>query len=321
MVKLGLILVVLVAGVFAVSAAATLLWSLCAMLAALILAPFQHGTARRQQRIARRRRRAEDAHPLAQLERRRRAGRIDRQAQCDELLADVRARRWTREDTPQKAHGYLVLAWDQWTGNEFADRPVRSSGWFSSQDGPADDSLPARLAHDYVLADEDKTALRRLQNHSLGQFPWVAAQIVHRIAGRPVWEHDFFDEHAVRLDLVDELTAIGARARALNAQQAQLGPAPSGDLREDPDVVDLYVRKADLIDEAVDQLLERVSALASFAEMVDRVQAMHRDQRYRARLESSDDLEQMVETEVDRHESARVQQAAADSAAATALFT
>ena len=321
MVKLGLILVVLVAGVFAAAAAATLLWSLCAMLAALLLAPFQHRTARRQQRTARRRRRAEDAHPLAQLERRRRAGRIDRHAQCDELLADVRARRWTREDTPQKAHGYLVLAWDQWTGNDFADRPVGSSGWFSSQDGPADHSLPARLAHGYALSDEDKTALRRLQNHSLGQFPWVAAQIVHRIASRPVWEHDFFDEHAVRLDLVDELSAIGARARALNAQQAQLGPAPTGDLSEHAEVVDLYIRKADHLDEAVDQLLERVSALAAYAEMVDRVQAMHRDQLYRARLESSDDLEHLVETEVDRHESARVQQAAADSAAATALFT
>lgn len=173
--------------------------------------------------------------------------------------------------------------------------------------------MSCRLAHEYVLSDQDKTDLRRMQNSTVGQLPWVAAHIARRIAGHRAWDLAFFDLHATRIDLVDELTGIADRARDLFAEQKQLGLAPTGQLRESPDAVDLYMRRAAALDEAIGRLLDRVAAFADDADTVDRIESIRRHRQYLDRLDSPDQLERAVAIEVDRHESLRLQNAAHDS--------
>lgn len=244
-----------------------------------------------------------------------------RSARCRQIVRLSGDELWTRENTPDKTDGYNILVWDIVRGNDFHARELdRSRGWFRSSPDPSEETTESRLAYQYKLNDDDKTALRRLQTGNLGQIPWAAAQLVRKIKGYPAWSLDFFDDHGVRVDVDAELVAIAQRATALKVQQSVLGGVPTGHLRNDPDVVRLYISKARLLDQSADKLVQRLDALAEYCKVVGKIQQHHERQSYVQRVGAIDVLDESVDTEHDHHESLRLQAIAAESEVLASVF-
>ncbi|KQS00735.1 hypothetical protein ASG12_07690 [Williamsia sp. Leaf354] len=224
-------------------------------------------------------------------------------------------------------HALEAVALDVWHGRDFARRNrSRAWSWVPFYDGELDptpdtpDTTAARLRRTYTLSGDEQKDHAAMVADPIGQFAVTAAVLAARINAYPVWRHDFFDEHSVRIDLANEVSVFTDRARRLRHTQKVLGPQPTGDLRHDTKVVDTYISKATAIDRGIGALMERLEALDSYCDVVASIQRRKNKYDYLARLNGIDDLELLVDDDLDRRESERVRDAGSLSDALAVVY-
>ncbi|WP_052688539.1 hypothetical protein [Williamsia herbipolensis] len=183
-----------------------------------------------------------------------------------------------------------------------------------------DTTVAARIARTYPLGGGEKAEHATMLADPVGTMAATVGTLAARITTYGVWRLDFFDDHSVRVDLTDEVTRVTQRARRLRHQQKVLGPQPQGELRNDDEVVRLYIEKATAIERAVGALYERLVALDSYCDVVAGIQRRKNKYDYLARLQGVDDLELLIDDSMDRHETTQIREAASISDALATVF-
>lgn len=256
------------------------------------------------------------------------AANAERTKWCESTRSATR-RSFPKDRRPEDGRllGFEALALDIWCGREFTDRN-RSRGWswvpFYTGDLDAtpdtDDTVAARLNRSYPLNGDEKAQHAGMLADPAGTLAATAGTLAARISAYAVWRHEFFDEHSVRVDLTAEVTQVAQRARRLSHQQKVLGPQPQGELRDDEEVVRLYIEKAGTIDGAIGALHERLTALDEYCDVVAEIQRRKKRYDYLARLNGIDDLELLVDDSMDRRESQEIRDAGTLSQALAAMY-
>ncbi len=197
-------------------------------------------------------------------------------------------------------------------------------GWIPFVGKPEHDETPeaqaSRLERNYRLNGEEKDALEVMRLHPVGRIAFVAGLVAARIYRFPAWKNSFFDEHAVRVDLVGETEQIVTTAVELRDQRAVLGPQPTGALRDDPDIVGVYVEKARILDRRADALMDRLTAFDDYRKVVADIQKMVDKQAWLHRVSDIDDFEHEVRANTDLHKADSMRATTAESALLSSVY-
>ncbi|MBD0863155.1 hypothetical protein IA539_18410 [Gordonia sp. zg691] len=205
--------------------------------------------------------------------------------------------------------GYVVMAFDLWTGRSFDDRA-----------GGPDDPVQVRAERRFRLGRGDRKELERFGKDQVGQIALTTALVAERISRYPAWQLDFFDRHGVRVDLVGEVTALATAAAALRDQLAILGDTPEGHLGADDEVIATFVEKSRLLSTRLDGLVRRLEAFADYGQIVERIQRRREKQDWLDRVSAIDEFEHVVDAEWDRAEGDRLRNMADESDVLASIY-
>jgi hypothetical protein len=264
--------------------------------------------------------------PLAILESEVHAARLRLRAVCDGLRDTVASTIPTADRLDDDhVHGHVLLALDVWAGRDFTlrNRAV-GLGWLPFIAVPehqeTDETRTARLDRVYRLTGGEQAELAEMRKDRYGQFAYVAGVIAARIHAYPAWALPFFDERHVRLDLAAQVTAIAKGAASLQDHAATLGPAPSGHLRQDPDVVGVYIEKARSLDRRADSLVVRLQAFADYCSVVAGIQEREEKRAWMDRVGGIDDFDGSTENVVNDVEAKHIREMAGESEMLAELY-
>ncbi len=224
-------------------------------------------------------------------------------------------------------HPHQALALDLWRGQDFADRNRgRAWSWVPFYDGELDgtadtpESIAARMARTYPLSGDEQSDRDAMKADPAGQIAWLSGVLAARVHAYPVWQHTFFEDHSVRVDLISEVTSLTKRARDLRDKTDLLGPAPKGHLRCDDEVATAYIEKARVLDRGIDAALERLQSLDRYCDIVAGIQRRKNKYDWMQRANSIDDLELLIDDDVDRRQSVSVREAGTMSEMLAAVY-
>ncbi|MCX2754181.1 MULTISPECIES: hypothetical protein [unclassified Gordonia (in: high G+C Gram-positive bacteria)] len=242
--------------------------------------------------------------PLADLADTTRLAQARRWALCKAIRQQLGDDAGAAVDSDAEGADFVALAVDLWHGRSIED--VEGSGTGVS-------ALSRRRSH-------GRGELERFSSDPVGQIAWTTAAVADRISALPAWRLDFFDRHAVRVDLEGEVTAISTIAVGLRDQLALLGAEPAGHLATDPQVVSTFVEKSLLLSGRLDELVRRLEAFAGYESIVARIQQRQEKQAWLDRVSGIDDFEHAVATEWDRAEGDRVRHMADESDVLASIY-
>ena len=245
-------------------------------------------------------------------------------AMFSEMRADSARRRARRGDSPVSTAGPVASNSADPLG-ELADdmRLAQARRWASCR------SVQSRLPDQtnetsgYVARALDIWGggdLDRLRGDRVGQIVWTTAMVADSVARHPAWKLDFFDRHAVRVDLDGEVASIATAAAGLRDQLDILGDSPKGHLGVDDEVIATFTEKSRVLSGRLDGLVARVEAFADYEQIVARIQQRQEKQAWLDRVSAIDEFEHVVDAEWDRAESDRVRNMAGESEVLASIY-
>lgn len=254
------------------------------------------------------------------------AARLRRRAVCDRLRNTTASTIATADRLDDDhVHGHVLLALDLWVGRDFTMRNrAVGLGWLPFVGAPehheTEDARAARLKRVYRLTGGEQDELAEMRKDRYGQFAFVAGVIASRIYAYPAWALPFFDDRQVRLDLAAQVTAIATGAASLRAHSATLGAAPIGHLRNDDNIVRVYVGKARSLESRADGLVERLEAFADYREVVAGIQQREEKRMWLDRVGSIDDFDGSIESVVNDVETRHIRDMSGESEMLAELY-
>ncbi len=245
-------------------------------------------------------------------------------AMFSEMKADSARRRAGRGDSPISVSDPVASNSTDPLG-ELADdlRLAQARRWASCQSVQSRLQDEVNQTSEYVSLALDIWGggdLDQLRGDPVGQIVWTTAMVADSVAGHPAWKLDFFDRHAVRVDLGGEVTSIATAAAGLRDQLDILGDKPEGHLGVDDEVIATFAEKSRVLSGRLDGLVERLEAFAGYEQIVARIQQRQEKQAWLDRVSAIDEFEHVVDAEWDRAESDRVRNLADESEVLASIY-
>lgn len=121
------------------------------------------------------------------------------------------------------------------------------------------------------LSHADQATIDEMRAHPIGRLAYFACSSATAIELSASWRHDIFDDKMIRVDLDAEVAEISRSCVRLRNSVDKLGPRPTGDLGDDPDILAIHEGRSQVHDERLGLLLQRLQAFARYRAGIEQV--------------------------------------------------
>ncbi|PXW31371.1 UNVERIFIED_CONTAM: hypothetical protein DES50_105137 [Williamsia faeni] len=213
---------------------------------------------------------------------------------------------------------FAFIAVDTWRGGstridltDLLDRDAsKTDDWaVRSDEEHYPRSLRRQLRRSQLSPDDQKT-IDAMRAHPIGKLAYFACSTATAIELSASWRHDIFDDKMIRVDLDAEVAEISRSCARLRDSVDKLGPLPDGDLGDDPDIVAIHLGRAQVHDERLGLLVQRLQAFARYRAGIEQVDRQLAKLEWVNQIGTEDDSDEYVVAAEDELGSERLNQAA-----------
>ena len=213
---------------------------------------------------------------------------------------------------------FAFIAVDTWRGDpgriDLTDLLDRNAGQVDDWAVRSDEShyprpLRRQLRQSH-LSHDDQTTIDEMRAHPIGKLAYFACSTATAIEQSASWRHDIFDDKMIRVDLDAEVAEISRSCARLRDSVDKLGPLPDGDLGDDPDIVAIHVGRAQVHDERLGLLVQRLRAFARYRAGIEQVDRQLAKLEWVIRIGTEDDSDEYLVAAGDELGSERLDRAA-----------
>lgn len=160
------------------------------------------------------------------------------------------------------------------------------------------------------LSHDDQATIDEMRAHPIGKLAYFACSTATAIELSASWRHDIFDDRMIRVDLDAEVAEISRSCTRLRNSVDKLGPRPTGELGDDPDILAIHEGRSQVHDERLGLLLQRLQAFARYRAGIEQVDRQLAKLEWVIKIGTEDDSDEYLVAAEDELGSERLNQAA-----------
>lgn len=213
---------------------------------------------------------------------------------------------------------FAFIAVDTWRDEspriDLTDLLDRNAGsaddWAVRSDEDHYPRLLRRQLRQSHLSQSDQTTIDEMRAHPIGKLAYFACSTATAIELSASWRHDIFDDKMIRVDLDAEVAEISRSCARLRNSVDKLGPRPTGELGDDPDILAIHEGRSQVHDERLGLLLQRLQAFARYRAGIEQVDRQLAKLEWVIKVGTDDDTDEYLVAAEDELGSERLNQAA-----------